>query len=147
MPNEKDFLSDEYPSMNEGGEKQVPEEFRNTLDTANVERREKIIESRVDALRSEAFQSGAASAYEVDDMAEALRNELEGEVIDVLFGYKPKMQGTDYQRLKGRVDEKLGRSIKTENWANEEEKLNELYPSMSTDPRREYRKALGLGAK
>ncbi|MBN2323138.1 MAG: hypothetical protein JXQ30_05330 [Spirochaetes bacterium] len=135
---EGEKLDRAFPSMS-GTQKKVPEVFRNELDPANEERRDAIIRQRVEELRVDAR---GLKVYERDKMIKALRKDLESQTIDELYSYRPGVQ-TDYQRLKFRVDTRLGRDTKTADGETIAEKAARDYPSMN-NPEAEYGRALGL---
>ena len=138
-------LSNEYPTMDdEGNLKKVLDDdpVRNMLSPEHEQKREELINKRIGAFRRDARFS-AFSDEEAEDMCEALEKELKGQMLDELANYNPHNQ-TDFHRLKFRVEERLGRNIKTDTGETQEEMLARHYPSMSTNPRKAFRHALGL---
>lgn len=139
---EGDDLDDVYPSMGADGKREVPPEMRNDLDSGNQEKIDEVIRQRIEELRVDVGSDGSFSRDELVLMVEALRADLEGQTVDQLFSYDRKRQ-KDYDSLKFKVESRLGRNVKDGIWGSEEEKMNELYPSMK-DEIKSFRKALGL---
>ncbi len=136
-----------YPTMDNAGQvKKMSHEEENTLGNEHEAKREAIIQKRIADLRTDA-RSYDFESWEVNLMAKALEKELKGAQLSELIQYNRRVQ-TDYDRLKAKVNRRLGRDTKSRFTDDTEEaQLNREYPSMSKNPSKEFRRALDLPEK